>query len=161
DARLATMGQAIESLSKLSDNVERIRDEFTGFRSFRERIEGYEKGVKDKLRGILWSGFAAVVAAVSAAFYFGWTMSSIRGDVGDMKAAVEKLQANTYELNGTIKGQDERLKGQDEHMKTMEDRLKSMQVAIGETSAKTASETSNKTSELIAGVLDAYGKRIE
>ena len=45
NSRLAAIGQAIESLSKLSENVEKIREEFTGFRGFRERIEGYrEKG---------------------------------------------------------------------------------------------------------------------
>ncbi len=146
--RLATVVSAIESFSRTSENIEKIREEFTGFRSFREHIEGYEKEIKAYLKRAFWWVLGLVVSAICSAYYFGLTMSAIGVNVGEMKDSVEKLQALTYELNGTTKGQGERLKSMDEQ-------LKAMQVSVRET-ARTVAETSDKASVRIARAVDAF-----
>lgn len=150
--KLVAIGRAVESLSNLSENVRSIREEFAGFRGFRERIERYEKRV------ITWA-IGAVGTIVVAAFYLGWNMKGISADVAEMKDSVSeakdsinKLQAATYELNGTMKVQGERLSSQGERLKGMAEQLKAVQT--------TASETSDKTAERIAGLLQASEKRV-
>jgi predicted nucleic acid-binding Zn-ribbon protein len=151
-SRLAAIVQAIEALPKLSDNVERISAEFTGFRSFRDRVEGYEKEIKGYIKKFLWGAFASALTIVATAFYFGWTMSAINANVGDMKNSVEKLQTATYELNGTTKSHGEQLRSVGEQLKTLQ---VSMRDATG-----AAAETSGKASDRLAGVLEAFEKRI-
>ena len=164
NGRLAALGQAIESLSKLSENVEKIRDEFTGFRGFRERIEGREKlieGTIKKFAGWAIGGvIGGVVAVAGAAYYVGLTMGAINANVAemktsvsDMKGSIDKLEKVTYDLNGTMKGQDERLKH-------LGDQLKAAQDSMQGVAAKTAAETSDRASERISAVLEVFEKRI-
>lgn len=171
NGRLATLAQAIESLSKLSENVEKIREEFAGFGTFRERIEGREKSIEDAMKKLATRAVVGVIGLIvsvaGAAYYVGSTMTGIdaniaqtKDSVGEMKTSLDKLQAATYELNGTLKGQGERLNAQGERLKGVEEQLKAAQASIREAPAKTAAEASDKTSERVAGVIEALGKRI-
>ena len=73
------------------------------------------------------------------------SFSEMKGSVGEVKGSIDKLQAITYELNGTLKGHDEQ--------------IKAVQVAVREASAKTAAETTDKAAERITGVLKASEER--
>src|SRR5690349_7687995 len=46
NTRLDALDQAIDSFAKLAEDVQKIREEFTGFRGFREHVEGLEKSAK-------------------------------------------------------------------------------------------------------------------
>jgi hypothetical protein len=155
NSRLEVLGRAIDSFAKLTEDVQKIREEFTGFRSFRERIEGREKFIEDLVKKYAtW----LIGAVVLGAFSLGGFLMSINGNIGEMKdsigevkGSIDKLQSITYELNGTLKGHDERLK-------SMDKQLNDMQVSARTTSVKTA--TSDKAAERIAGMLDGVEKRI-
>jgi uncharacterized protein YoxC len=166
NSKLTTIVQAIEAFAKLPETVEKIRQESAAFRSFRDRIEGHEDSIKILVKKNAWKvirwvlGVTAVgvCAVVGGAFYLGSFLTTINGNVGEMKDSVGeiknsvgKLEAATYELNGTTKGQSERLK-------VMEEQLKTAQASMRET-AKTAAEASDKASERIAGALKTFEKR--
>lgn len=167
NSRLTALALAIESLSKLSENVEKIREEFTGFRGFRERIEGRERTIERSIKkfalwvigGVLTAGTGLVATIAIAAYQVGSTMGTINTNVSEMKSSIDKLQASAYELNGTTKDQGARLNDQGELLKKMDERLEAVQVSVRQASAKTAAETSDKTAERIAGVLEAAEKR--
>jgi hypothetical protein len=157
NSRLEALGRAIDSFAKLAEDVQKIREEFTGFRSFRERIEGREKFIEDLLRKYaIW----LIGVVVLGAFYLGGFLMSINGNIGEMKnsigevkGSIDKLQSITYEFNGTLKRHDGRLEGMDKQ-------LNDMRGSVREISAKTATETSDKAAERIAGILDGAEKRI-
>ena len=91
------------------------------------------------LEGSVSQSFSEVKGSVSQSF------SEVKGSVGEVKGSIDKLQAITYELNGTMKGHDEQ--------------IKAVQVAVREASAKTAAETTDKAAERITGVLKAFEER--
>ena len=87
-------------------------------------------------------------------------VAEMKTSVGEVKGSIDKLQSITYELNGTMKGQGERLSNQDKHLNGINEQLKAVQVSVREASARTATETSDKASERIAGIFDGVEKRI-
>lgn len=183
NSRLTALDQAVRSLSDLSGDVQQIREEFTGFRSFRERIEEREKLIEGSLKKLAVWMVGGLIGAIVATlgvigtvgltgYHIGSTMKGIDANVyqaqkdvgeikgsveklrGEMRGDVEKLQAATYDLNGNLKSQGERLKGMDEQ-------LRAVQVSVREAPARTAAETSDKTAERIAGELQAFKKSTE
>jgi len=169
NGQLATIAQTIESLSRLSDNVEKIRAEFTGFQEFRTRVEGYEVSIKDIIKknafkmicAVVGAALALISTAIGGTWYLASSLTAINANVNEVKSSVnevksssEKLQAAAYELNGATKGHAERLKSLDEQLKTV-------QTSVQNAATRTVNESSDKTSERIAGMLKALEKSIE
>jgi archaellum component FlaC len=134
--------QKIESFATLPENVEKIRDEFTGFRSFRERMEGYELSIRRPKLKIVSTLVGTLLGSVYLVCYCVWTISAISTNVGEMKATADNLQKSNYELNGTAKAQGSRLDSIDE-------RLKALQAPISET-VRIATQATEKASDRIA-----------
>jgi peptidoglycan hydrolase CwlO-like protein len=170
--QLETIVQTIESFARLPENVEKIREESTAFLSFRDRIEGHENAIRNLVKKYAWRVTAAVllaagsvvITAVGGAFYLGTFLTTINGNVGEMKDSIGEMkdsigkqEATTYELNGTTKAQGE-------HLKSMDEQLKAVQVSMRETAIKVA-ESSDKASDRIAGIvggkIDALERKIE
>jgi hypothetical protein len=175
--RLATIVQAIESLPMLSKNVEKISEEFAGFRNFRDRIEGREKLIEDSIkksaawvvRGVVGAALATasvIVTVAGTGYYIGSTLTGIKADVanmtkssGEMKSSVDALQKTAFDLNGSASRQDQSLKDQGARLENIDRDLRAMQLSVRESSAKTAAESSDSTVERIGGLLKSQEKR--
>ena len=187
NSRLTGLDQAVRSLSDLSGAVQQIREEFTGFRSFRERIEEREKFIEGSLkkltvwmvRGLIGAVVSAVVGTLGVigtvaftGYQIGSTMRGIDTNVAQAQKDVGEIKGSVEKLRGEMRGDVEKLqaatyelngttKSQGERLKAIDEQLRAVHVSVREAPAKTAAETSEKTAERIAGELQAFKKSTE
>ena len=119
--QLRNLVKAIESLPELSGNVREIRDEFSGFRGFRDRVESYEKTIKQRTMAVAWAIVLALLGSAGAvigfAYYVGGKASTVIAKVDDLTTSFDKLQATTVDLKVATAGHSERIKSLEESMR--------------------------------------------
>jgi predicted nuclease with TOPRIM domain len=113
EASLSSLTEGIRSLPAISANLETLNANLENIGRFRERIEGYEKSVKDRLKIIAGSSFVFIAGV----FWVGWKANHLVDSVDDLTKQVESIEKTGSDLKLAVAQQTQKWIDYDSLMK--------------------------------------------